>query len=395
MNIILFDAPSIRTSLLPLTYTRPVAACRVGIMTIAEKWQRHLSASTSYLTEDYLSAKFPLNKSEDNYYINGALCPDEKLLAAIQKLSIGEGIELNGQLLVARAEELDITNTEALKLSTFLGEVTLIDQPWKIFKQNAAQIKVDFKLITKGRTSAAITDLHTIVYGKENIFIEEGASIKAAILNAEGGPIYIGKNAQVHEGAIIRGSFALCEGSHVHMGAKIKGDTTIGPFSRAGGEISNSVIFGFSNKGHDGFIGNTVLGEWCNLGADTNTSNLKNNYDQVKLWSYEKGGFQNTGEQFCGLIMGDHSKSGINTMFNTGTVVGVSANIFGAGFPRNFIPSFSWGGTSGLTTFNMKKSDEVAARVMERRNLKYDEIEAAILHHVYNNTSSFRIWENQ
>ncbi|MEQ8575416.1 MAG: GlmU family protein, partial [Fulvivirga sp.] len=388
MNIILFDEPSIRTSLLPLTYTRPVAACRIGIMTIAEKWQKHLGGTVSYLTEDYLTKKFALNKTEDNYYINGALCPDEKLIAAVQKLNAGEGIELNGQLLIARAKDLEVSK-DNLKLTTFPNEVTLIDQPWKIFKQNAAQIKSDFKVITKGRTSASITDLHTIVYGKENIFIEEGASIKAAILNAESGPIYIGKNAQVHEGAIIKGSFALCEGSHVQMGAKIKGDTTIGPYSKAGGEISNSVIFGYSNKGHDGFIGNTVLGEWCNLGADTNTSNLKNNYDQVKLWSYEKQGFVNTGEQFCGLIMGDLSKSGINTMFNTGTVVGVSANVFGAGFPRNFIPSFSWGGVSGLTTFNIKKADEVAARVLERRNLKYDEIEAGILQHVYEITSPY------
>ncbi|MEQ9165841.1 MAG: GlmU family protein [Fulvivirga sp.] len=394
MNIILFDEPSIRTSLLPLTYTRPVAACRVGIMTIAEKWQRHLGGTVSYLTEDYLTKKFALNKTEDNYYINGALCPDEKLIAAVQKLNAGEGIELNGQLLIARAKDLEASKGN-LKLTTFPNEVTLIDQPWKIFKQNAAQIKSDFKVITKGRTSASITDLHTIVYGKENIFIEEGASIKAAILNAESGPIYIGKNAQVHEGAIIKGSFALCEGSHIQMGAKIKGDTTIGPYSKAGGEISNSVIFGYSNKGHDGFIGNTVLGEWCNLGADTNTSNLKNNYDQVKLWSYEKQGFVNTGEQFCGLIMGDHSKSGINTMFNTGTVVGVSANVFGAGFPRNFIPSFSWGGVSGLTTFNIKKADEVAARVLERRNLKYDEIEAGILRHVYEITSPYRIWDKK
>ncbi|MEQ8478135.1 GlmU family protein [Fulvivirga sp.] len=394
MNIILFDEPSIRTSLLPLTYTRPVAACRIGIMTIAEKWQKHLGGTVSYLTEDYLTKKFALNKTEDNYYINGALCPDEKLIAAVQKLNVGEGIELNGQLLIARAKDLEASK-ENLKLTTFPNEVTLIDQPWKIFKQNAAQIKSDFKVITKGRTSASITDLHTIVYGKENIFIEEGASIKAAILNAESGPIYIGKNAQVHEGAIIKGSFALCEGSHIQMGAKIKGDTTIGPYSKAGGEISNSVIFGYSNKGHDGFIGNTVLGEWCNLGADTNTSNLKNNYDQVKLWSYEKQGFVNTGEQFCGLIMGDHSKSGINTMFNTGTVVGVSANVFGAGFPRNFIPSFSWGGVSGLTTFNIKKADEVAARVLERRNLKYDEIEAGILQHVYEITSPYRIWDKK
>ncbi|HNP19481.1 MAG TPA: GlmU family protein [Fulvivirga sp.] len=391
MNIILFDDPTVRRSLLPLTYTRPVASIRIGILTIAEKWAKHLGEQTSFLTEDYLSKKYPLLPADASFYINGALCPDEKLLAAISKLSLGEALFRNDQLLVAHHKELNLNSTEGLKKIEYPNEVSLIDQVWKIFKLNAAQIKADFKLVTKGRTSASITDLHTVVYGKENIFIEEGASIKAAIINAENGPVYIGKNAQVHEGAIIKGSFALCEGAHVNMGAKIKGDSTVGPFSKVGGEISNSVIFGYSNKGHDGFLGNSVIGEWCNLGADTNTSNLKNNYDNVKIWNYAKGGFKDTGEQFCGLIMGDHSKSGINTMFNTGTVVGVSANVFGAGFPRTFIPSFSWGGAGGLTTFIIKKADEVASRVMARRNMEYNEDEAAIMHHVFELTSSYRI----
>ncbi len=390
MNIILFDDPSIRRSLLPLTYTRPVASIRIGILTIVEKWAKHFGESPSFLTEDYLSKKYPLLLADASLYINGALCPDEKLLAAINKLALGEALFHNDQLLVAHHKELNINNTGELKKIEYPNEVSLIDQVWKIFKLNAAQIKTDFKLVTKGRTSANITDLHTVVYGKENIFIEEGASIKAATINAENGPVYIGKNAQIHEGAIIKGSFALCEGAHVNMGAKIKGDSTVGPFSKVGGEISNSVIFGYSNKGHDGFLGNSVIGEWCNLGADTNTSNLKNNYDNIKIWNYEKGGFKDTGEQFCGLIMGDHSKSGINTMFNTGTVVGVSANVFGAGFPRTFIPSFSWGGAGGLTTFITKKADEVASRVMARRNMEYSEEEAAILHHIFELTDTYR-----
>jgi UDP-N-acetylglucosamine diphosphorylase/glucosamine-1-phosphate N-acetyltransferase len=390
MNIILFDDPSIRRSLLPLTYTRPVAAIRIGILTIAEKWAKQFGENPSYLTEDYLSIKYPTVIEDSNLFINGALCPEEKLVAAIKKLGVGEALYRNGQLLAVVSKELNLSDLSSFKAIEHPTEVSLIDQPWKIFKQNAAQIKADFKVITKGRSSANITDLHTIVYGKENVFIEEGASIKATIINAENGPVYIGKNAQVHEGAIIKGPFALCEGSHVNMGAKIKSDTTIGPYSKVGGEISNSVIFGYSNKGHDGFLGNSVIGEWCNLGADTNTSNLKNNYDNIKIWNYEKGGFKDTGEQFCGLIMGDHSKSGINTMFNTGTVVGVSANVFGAGFPRTFIPSFSWGGAGGLTTFITKKADEVAARVMARRNLDYTEDEAAIMHHIFELTASYR-----
>ncbi|MEQ8926776.1 MAG: GlmU family protein [Fulvivirga sp.] len=383
MNIILFDDPTIRKSLLPLTYTRPVSEIRIGILTITEKWRKRYENSVSHRTEDYLATKYPEVAEEKNVYINGALCPDGKLIAAIDKLGDNEGIIRNGNLLVAKTSKLDLTNLSSLKTSEYEIEVALIDQPWKIFKQNAAQIQEDFTLITKGRSSANITDLHTITYGKENIFIEEGASIKAAIINAENGPVYIGKNSHIHEGAIIKGSFALCEGAHVNMGAKIKGDSTIGPFSKVGGEVSNSVIFGYSNKGHDGFIGNTVIGQWCNLGADTNTSNLKNNYDSVKLWSYEKGGFKDTGEQFCGLIMGDHSKCGINTMFNTGTVVGVSSNIFGSGFPRNFIPSFSWGGAAGFTTFQKPKADEVAERVMSRRNIEYTEQERSIMHHVF------------
>lgn len=395
MNIILFDDPIVRKSLLPLTYTRPVAEIRIGILTITEKWRRRFNDQISFQTEDYLSKKYPLKKSEDNLFINGALCPDPKLIAAIEKLHSNDVLVRNGNVLAAKGSDLNPSNLDNKNIIEHALEVNLIDQPWKIFKQNAGQIEADFALITKGRTSAAITDLHTIVYGKENIFIEEGASIKAAIINAENGPVYIGKNSHINEGAIIKGAFALCEGAHVNMGAKIKGDTTIGPFSKIGGEVSNSVIFGYSNKGHDGFIGNTVIGQWCNLGADTNTSNLKNNYDSVKLWSYEKGGFKDSGEQFCGLIMGDHSKSGINTMFNTGTVVGVSANIFGSGFPRNFVPSFSWGGANGFTTFQKGKADEVVERVMARRNLEYNEEEKEILHHIFDISSEYRIWDKK
>ncbi|MGK7392523.1 MAG: GlmU family protein [Candidatus Cyclobacteriaceae bacterium M2_1C_046] len=392
MNLILFDQKEIKAALLPLTFTRPVGNLRVGILTIAEKWEKHFEKEASYFTEHYLSDKYPLRSTDDNIMINGAICPDEPLVEKIKALDTHESLVKGNIIIAGRGGESQIPDSGYIN-KEYDGKITLIDRPWKIFKSNAAEIKKDFKLITKGRKSAEITDPHTIIYNKENVFVEEGAVIRAAVLNADPGPIYIGKNARVEEGAIIRGSFALCEGSYVNIGAKMRGDSTIGPYSKVGGEVSNSVIQGYSNKGHDGFIGNSVIGEWCNLGADTNTSNLKNNYADVRLWDYSSGRFANTGETFCGLIMGDHSKCGINTMFNTGTVVGVSANIFGAGFPRNFIPSFAWGGSGGFTTYEMSKVYEVAEIVMARRQKEFNEQEKAILQHIFDATAQYRYWE--
>uniref|UniRef100_UPI00404868DC GlmU family protein n=1 Tax=Roseivirga sp. TaxID=1964215 RepID=UPI00404868DC len=382
MQINLFDSQQIRENLLPFTFTRPVASIRIGILTISEKWQKH-GFEVGFETQDYLSKKFPTLKS--TIKVNGALCPNASIVEAIKSLNSNEQ-------LVAGEKVLAI-NGSGTKSVNFHGEFRMIHQPWEIFQHNREQIEADFKLITTGRKSQPITDPHTIVYGEKNIFLEEGASIKAAIINAEHGPVYIGKNAQIHEGAIIHGAFALCEGSHVNMGAKIKGDSTVGPFSKVGGEVSNSVIFGYSNKGHDGFLGNSVIGEWCNLGADTNTSNLKNNYAPVKLWSYSTQRFAQTGLQFCGLMMGDHAKCGINTMFNTGTVVGVGANVFGAGFPKNFVPSFSWGGASGLITFQVKKFYEVADAVMKRRGIEFSDIEKEIIDKVFELTAQYRTWD--
>ncbi len=388
MNLILFDDPSIRTNLLPFTFTRPVADIRIGIVTIREKWEKQLNCSSSSLTVDYLQKKYPTTEGSENLFINGALCPDEKLVSIIKKLALGETLVSGEIVLAAKSNTATLPSKE--KTVAYTEAFTLIDQPWKIFQHNAAQIKSDFALITKGRKSADIQDKHTIVYGAENIFVEEGVDIKAAVLNAESGPIYLGKNSVVQEGALIKGSFALCEGATVNMGAKMRGDSTIGPHCKVGGEISNSVLFGFSNKGHDGFLGNSVLGEWCNLGADTNTSNLKNNYDQVKLWSYAKRGFVNTGQQFCGLMMGDHSKCGINTMFNTGTVVGVSANVFGDGYPRNFIPSFSWGGAAGFIPYQLNKVFETAERVMSRRHIPLTDLDKEILQHIFDSTEELK-----
>ncbi|MBK0401520.1 GlmU family protein [Adhaeribacter sp. BT258] len=396
MNLILFDEPEIRQNLLPFTFTRPVADIRVGILTLAEKWAHVAKQPVSFLTERYLQAKFPANTTQANIYVNGAVFPDTFLAAEIAALTPGEALMREGRLVALHAGSEFFGSSQHVydHVPTTRRELpephVVLQNVWEIFAFNGAQIRADFKMITHGRKSQPVNDRHTFVYGEENIFIEEGVKIRAAVLNAESGPIYLGKNSEIQEGSLIKGPFALCEGSTVNMGAKMRGDNTVGPHCKVGGEISNSVIFAHSNKGHDGFLGNSVIGEWCNLGADTNTSNLKNNYADVKLWNHAKGGFKNTGLQFCGLMMGDHSKCGINTMFNTGTVTGVSANIFGSGFPRNFIPSFAWGGASGFETYQLRKVFEVAEKVMARRNKAFDQVEKDILTHVFEETAASR-----
>lgn len=389
MNYILFDG-SVRNQLLPFTFTRPVADIRVGILTIREKWELLLGSTTTTVTEDYLSEKWPLVELEKNILINASFIPSENLVNLIKNLSENQAIFYDNEPIAFFSEEdqeVDFESCEVIQYS--YNDVLRIEHTWDIFSKNHEAIARDFKLLTEGRKSQPIPET-TVAFYPENIFIEEGAVLPLCSLNAKDGPIYIGKNAEIMEGAMIRGPFALCEGATVKMAAKIYTGTTIGPHCKVGGEVSNSVLFGYSNKGHDGFLGNSVLGEWCNLGADTNTSNLKNNYDQVRLWDYETESFARTGLQFCGLMMGDHSKCGINTMFNTGTVVGVSANIFGSGFPRNFIPSFSWGGAAGMTTYKTNKAFETAKIVMSRRNMDFTEEDAKILQHVYDESASWR-----
>ncbi|MDN5205204.1 GlmU family protein [Fulvivirgaceae bacterium BMA10] len=396
MNVVLFDHPQTKVSLQPLSFTRPLAGIRVGILTIAEKWERRLKVVASFLTEEYLSSKYPAKIEKDNIFINGAVCPDEAMVKIIYALKEGQCLYSKDLLLAFRGSK---EKFDKLKVKESEGAIehnedfTIIDAVWKIFKKNAEQIHADFELITKDTVSQPLKDKHTIIYGAENVFIEQGTKIRAAIINAENGPVYIGKDTQIHEGATIKGPFALCEGSFVNMGGKMRGGSTIGPFCKVGGEVNNSVIFGYSNKGHEGFLGNSVLGEWCNLGADTNNSNLKNNYSNVRLWHYGEQDFKDTGLQFCGLIMGDHSKSGINTMFNTGTVVGVSANVFGAGYNRKFVPSFSWGGGEQLTTYRKDKMYEVARSVMERRDIDFDKDESKILDYIFDKTARYRDWD--
>ncbi|MEQ9591110.1 MAG: GlmU family protein [Cyclobacteriaceae bacterium] len=395
MNLILFDLPATHTQLLPFTFTRPVSEVRVGILKITEKWEQVLHTKASFLTQDFLSKKYKLTTTSDNLLINGVVCPNAKLVSAVNSLKLDQTLKKGEVIIAARTSHANISILDQSTIVEYDGPATFIDEVWKIFQYNGEEIKNDFKLVTDGRQSEKITDTHTITYNPDAIFIETGAQIKAAVLNAEAGPIYIGKNSNVQEGALIKGPFALCESSHVNMGAKMRGDITVGPHSKVGGEISNSVIFGYSNKGHDGFLGNSVVGEWCNLGADTNTSNLKNNYENVKVWSYAKGGFKDTGLQFCGLMMGDHSKCGINTMFNTGTMVGIGSNIFGDGFPRTFIPSFAWGGAAGFSTFQLNKMIETATKVMERRSVALDETEKELLKFLYDHTAPYRMWEKK
>ena len=388
MNYILFDGPS-RNALLPFTYTRPVADIRIGILTIREKWEQHLGYTTSSVTEEYLSEKFPMVELEDNVMINASYLPTADLVAKIKELQENQAIFDGEEPIAFFVKEDQEVDFESFTIVQYEQELLTVKNTWDIFSKNEQAIEQDFALVTADRESQPIPESNRVI-APENVFIEEGARLEFTILNASAGPIYIGKDAEIMEGSIIRGPFVLCNNATVKMGAKIYGGTTVGPHSKIGGEVNNSVIFGYSNKGHDGFIGNTVLGEWCNLGADTNTSNLKNNYAPVRLWSYETEGFAKTGLQFCGLMMGDHSKCGINTMFNTGTVVGVNANIFGGGFPRNFIPSYSWGGSAGFKTYLTKKAFEVAKVVMDRRKVEFTEQDQRILEHVFEETEDWR-----
>ncbi len=389
MNYILFDG-TVRNALLPFTYTRPVADIRVGILTLREKWENYLGSTTTTVTEEYLMEKFPMVEMEENVMINASFLPNATLVEWIQNLNPKQAIVYEEEIVAFYSQDTqEAVDFDQYELLSFESELMRIANTWDIFAKNDRAIRDDFELLTADRTSQPIPKSVNVI-APENIFIEEGAQLEFVTLNASTGPIYIGKNSEIMEGSVIRGPFALCESGRVKLATKVYGATTVGPHSVIGGEVNNSVLFGYSNKGHDGFLGNSVLGEWCNIGADSNNSNLKNNYEEVRLWSYETEGFAKTGLQFCGLMMGDHSKCGINTMFNTGTVVGVSANIFGAGFPRNFVPSFSWGGAAGFSTYLTQKAFQTAKIVMARRNVEFTEQDAAILTHVFEETIKFR-----
>ncbi len=389
MNYVLFDG-SERNNLLPFTFTRPVGEIRLGILTIREKWERYLETKVSYVTQEYLAVKYPLIAGDDTICINGSFLPDAVLMSALHNLTENQVLVYKDRMVGYRTrniqKELDLAGFEHVVLK---HNPLNIEFTWDIFSKNGEALEADFDFLTKGRKSQPISKTNSLIH-PERIFLEEGATVEYSILNATDGPIYIGRNAEIWEGSLIRGGLALCDNAVVKMGGKLYGPTTIGPHSKICGEVSNSVIFGYSSKGHEGYLGNAVLGEWCNIGADSNNSNLKNNYAKVRMWNYATEKFEQTGLQFCGLMMGDHSKSAINTMFNTGTVIGVNSNIYVPGFPRNFVPSFSWGGASGFTSYLPKKAFEAAEVMMARRGVAFNNVEADILNHVFEITKKWR-----
>ncbi|MGE5355254.1 MAG: GlmU family protein [Deltaproteobacteria bacterium] len=399
-SLIFFDS-SVWTELLPITFTRPVSKLRIGILSIEEKWKYLMPGDYSFSTQPYLQKKYKLNLTEDNIFINGSVIPDINLIDKIVGLNPNSALMSNDTIIAVRIKSsykeiidkiFNSHNISGLNIIN-ISNINKLEHLWDIYQKAGQETINDFQLITKGKKSGKISETNTIIGNKNDIFIADGAKVEASVINSSTGPVYIDHDSEIMEGCTIRGPFYLGKHSTLKMGAKIYGATSIGHHCKVGGEVNNSVFLDFSNKAHDGFIGNSVIGEWCNLGADTNNSNLKNNYAKVKLWSYRSLSFENTGEQFCGLFMGDHSKAGINSMFNTGTVVGVSANIFGPGFPRNFIPSFSWGGNHGFITFEIEKALETAEIMMKRRNLELDDTEKEILRQIFLQSSKNRIWE--
>ncbi len=400
-NIILFDSDA-RNHLLPLTATRPMGELRLGILTIREKWERRLKSSVSYITQEYLQEKFPIHIEEENLIVNAGIFPTDEICRLIDNLKINEALlTADSELIAARISESQIEmliENEEIKMleANYLDEnypLIFINNLWDLTRLNGQALADDFKILTAGRKSQPISETNQWI-GEEQIFLEKGVKMEFCTLNATNGPIYIGQNVEVMEGCLLRGGISIGDNSILKMGAKIYGPTTIGPGCRVGGEVARSIFFQNSNKAHDGYLGDSVIGEWCNLGADTNNSNLKNNYSEVKLWNYEAEKFVLSGQQFCGLIMGDHAKCGINTMFNTGSVVGVNANIYGAGYQRNFIPDFAWGGVdAGFRTYKFSDACETAGRVLARRNFQFNDLEKAILYHVYDRTAKFRTWE--
>ncbi|MCB0524956.1 MAG: GlmU family protein [Saprospiraceae bacterium] len=401
LNIILFDSDS-RDNFLPLTATRPMGELRLGILTLREKWERLLDGSVSYITQEYLQGKFPIDIEDENLIINAGVLPNARLCARIKQLKLNEALLYKGELLAARLNEtrfeslIDDEEVSELRGTEIDSGITLtfLNHLWELSRLNEMALLEDFELLTGGRKSHQMSSSNQVIGPANKVFLEEGVKMEACTLNTTGGPIYIGAKTEVMEGSKLRGPIAIGEGCIVKMGAKIYGPSTFGPGCRIGGEIARSIMIGNSNKAHDGYLGDSVIGEWCNLGADSNNSNLKNNYSEVKLWNYQSQSFEKTGEQFVGLFMGDHSKCAINTMFNTGTVVGVCANIFGAGFARNFIPDFSWGGPgANYRTYKYSDACETATLVMARRNQAFTDFDKAILYHIYDQTASFRSWE--
>lgn len=397
LNVILFENRDQHLNLLPLAYTRPIGAFRVGILTISEKWQRRLPGQYSFLAAEALREVYRAEFAADNLFINGAVLPDEALVEAVLALEPGQSLTADNNFIIAfRGSESEFASGLSVK-QPYTGSVIRIEHTFDIFRLNAEQICADYRLLTDGRRSAHVsTDnlwlgMMEDADGTSRIFVEEGAVAEGVTFNTSAGPIYIGKGAVVQEGSMIRGPFALCEGSIVKMGAKIYSGTTIGPGCKVGGEINNAMFFAHSNKAHDGFLGNAVVGEWCNIGAGTSASNLKNDYAKIRVWNYATRSFMRTDLQFCGLIMGDHSRIGINCSLNTATVMGVGVNLHGSGFPRTFIPSFSQGTPqTGFKDLPLNTFFQMAERMMSRRNITLTEAEKRLFQHVEANARDFK-----
>jgi UDP-N-acetylglucosamine diphosphorylase/glucosamine-1-phosphate N-acetyltransferase len=401
-NLILFDTDA-HDHLLPLTATRPMAELRVGLLTVRQKWERWLEMpARSYITKEYLQQKFPIHIEYDNLLVNAGVLPTASLCRAIRSLTTHQALLHNDELIAARLteaqierliEDVEVGQLEGIELDEEI-ELVQYGRLWQLLELNQSALISDFKLLTQSRVSQPLPKSNQLIGPADQLFIEPGASIEACIINTTNGPVYIGSDTVVMEGSMLRGPIGLCEGVIVKMGAKIYGPTVLGPGCRGGGEITRSIMTANSNKGHEGFLGDSILGEWCNIGADTNNSNLKNNYSEVKLWDYKNERFERTGMQFFGLVMGDHAKCGINTMFNTGTVVGVFANIYGGGYQRNFVPDFAWGGAdTQYRTYLIKEAIATAELVLQRRGQSLSEADQAILTHICEITAKFRSWE--
>ncbi len=383
MNIVLFDPETVRGNLLPLTYTRPVSHLRIGIDTIAQKWQAMLPGTYYYDTVDYLQTKYPPYPGAADLRIAGNIVPDAALVASINSLREGQALYAADSLIAVRGNESERVQ--------YANDVVSINMLYDIFLLNDRVLRADFERLTANAPRREPSDTVTVIGDRSQLFIHaDAADVEGCVINVAKGPVYIAPGAEVMEGVCMRGPIAVCEHSTLNMGAKIYGATTIGPWSKVGGEVNNVVILGYSNKAHDGFLGNAVVGEWCNLGAGCVASNLKNDYTEIKLWNYPAHRFQRTGLQFCGLIMGDHSKAGINTMLNTATVLGVGVNIHGSGFPRPFLASFSEGSTAGFNDVTMRKFFETARKVMARRGIELTAADEEILTHVREIAEQYR-----
>lgn len=389
-KIILRDTAEIHVNLLPLTYTRPVADLIVGINTIRQKWEMYLPGDYHYLTEEYLREKFPAPEiGEGDLVVTSNVVPEEQLAKAVGALLPGETLNA----VTARGDEVTVATRKGAQeggVKLYDSKVDTIEYVYDIFLQNSRKIEEDFEFLTRGREGQAIPRSNTVIGDPDLIYIESGAIVEGVVLNASHGPIYVGRDVEIMEGSCLRGPIALGEHSTVNMGSKIYPGTTLGPWCKVGGELNNVVMIGYSNKAHDGFLGNAVIGEWCNLGAGCVASNLKNDYTEIKLWNYPRHRFLKTGLQFCGLIMGDHSKAGINTMFNTATVVGVGVNIHGSGFPRNFIASFSEGGAQGFTDLPMEKFLDIASRMMARRHRALSDIDVRLFESIRQQAENYK-----